>query len=70
MTCSLTDMQSSPWLCHVCDYSSGESEPEICALCYRTTCDRHLRSASVLDTSTGLYVPEKVCIICGSNSRL
>lgn len=46
MGCS-DDMERSPWIRHICDYPSAETESQACDLCYRVTCSLHLRPASV-----------------------
>lgn len=65
---SSNEMERAPWICHVCDYKSAETESKVCALCYRTTCALHLRSASIYNEKNGLYETAEVCIYCGSSS--
>ena len=62
-----TEMEKSPWICHVCDYKSAETESQACELCFRVTCELHLRPASVYNKHNGLYETARVCIVCGSS---
>ncbi|MDH3997684.1 MAG: hypothetical protein OET90_02490 [Desulfuromonadales bacterium] len=61
-------MERSPWICHICDYKSENTESETCDLCYRVTCSLHLRKASIYDKQSGLYVTADVCIDCAAKS--
>ncbi len=61
-------MERSPWMCHICNYTSDNTESQACDLCYRVTCELHLRSASVYNPENGLYETAKVCIDCGTNA--
>jgi len=61
-------MERSPWMCHICDYKSAETESQACELCFRVTCPLHLRPASIYNTDNGLYVTAMVCIACGSKT--
>ena len=65
--CSSDDpMEKSPWMCHVCDYTSDDTDSQVCDLCYRVTCELHLKAASVYNPDNGLYETARVCIECGS----
>jgi hypothetical protein len=67
--CSSGDeMERSPWMCHICNYTCDKTESQACDLCYRVTCELHLRSASVYNPENGLYESAKVCIECGSQT--
>ena len=67
--CSSGDeMDRSPWMCHICNYTSSDTESQACDLCYRVTCELHLRPASVYNPENGLYETAQVCIECGSKS--
>lgn len=57
-------MERSPWICHVCDFKSSETESRVCDLCYRTTCALHLRPASIYNEQSGLYETAAVCLTC------
>ena len=65
MSCS-NDMERSPWLCHICHYTSDQAASEVCDICFRTTCALHLRPASIYNEKNGLYETARVCIQCGS----
>ena len=67
MGCS-DDMERSPWICHICDYKSDETESQSCDLCYRVTCSLHLRPASILNPKNGLYETAGVCISCAADN--
>ncbi|MGD9018937.1 MAG: hypothetical protein PVF84_01730 [Desulfuromonadales bacterium] len=57
-------MEKSPWMCHVCDYKSTDTESQACDLCFRVTCELHLRPASVYNEDNGLYETARVCLVC------
>ncbi len=59
-------MERSPWICHVCDFKSAATESQVCDLCFRVTCDRHLRPASIYNEDNGLYETARVCIECAA----
>jgi len=67
MGCS-DDMERSPWMCHICDFTSSDSESRVCDLCYRVTCSLHLRPASVYNEQNGLYETASVCIACAADN--
>ena len=60
------NMERSPWVCHVCDYTSAEGEAKVCDLCYRVTCSLHLRPASIYNEKSGLFETAAVCIACAA----
>ncbi len=62
------DMERSPWICHICDYTSAETESKTCDLCYRVTCSLHLRPASIYNQNNGLYETAAVCIACAADN--
>jgi hypothetical protein len=62
-----SEMEKSPWICHVCDFKSADTESQACDLCFRVTCELHLRPASVYNKDNGLYETARVCIVCGSS---
>jgi hypothetical protein len=62
------DMERSPWICHICDFTSAEIESKACDLCYRVTCSLHLRPASVYNQNSGLYETAAVCIACAADN--
>jgi hypothetical protein len=62
-----SDMEKSPWLCHICDFKSDATASRTCAICYRTTCALHLRPASIYNAGNGLYETAEVCISCGAS---
>jgi hypothetical protein len=61
--------ERSPWLCHICNYTSDQTEARVCDLCFRTTCELHLRPASIYNPVNGLYETAHVCIECGANAH-
>lgn len=67
MGCS-DDMERSPWICHICDFTSDDTESQACDLCYRVTCSLHLRPASVYNEQNGLYETASVCIACAAEN--
>jgi len=64
-----SDMERSPWICHICNFRSDNTESKICDLCYRVTCPLHLRPASILNDKNGLYETAAVCISCASSRK-
>jgi hypothetical protein len=62
------DMERSPWICHICDYTSAETESKACDLCYRVTCSLHLRPASIYNQNNHLYETAAVCIACAADN--
>ncbi len=68
MGCS-DEMERSPWVCHICDYKSDDTESKACDLCYRVTCSLHLRPASIYNGKNGLYETAAVCIACASSQK-
>ena len=68
MNCS-SDMERSPWICHVCNFKSDSTESKVCDLCYRVTCPLHLRPASIYNEKNGLYETAAVCISCASTRK-
>lgn len=61
-------MERSPWMCHICDFKSAKTESKVCDLCYRVTCELHLRAASVYNPNNRLYETARVCIECASKA--
>ena len=61
-------MEKSPWMCHICNYTSDKTESEACELCYRVACELHLKTASIYNEDSGLYITAKVCVECGANA--
>ncbi len=58
------DIESTPWICHVCDYRSSTTESVACSVCYKTTCTAHLQHKSAFNAESGLYELQPVCIYC------
>jgi len=56
--------ERSPWICHICDFTSETTKSRTCERCYRVTCPAHLQKVSVYNEQTGLYVLEDVCVAC------
>ncbi len=56
----------SPWLCHVCNYTSSTTESIACSLCYKTTCSVHLKHVTAYNAESGLYELQPVCIHCAA----
>jgi len=54
---------NTPWICHVCGKSS-RGESSVCEICFRTTCQKHLRRSSIYNKESGLYEFTAVCIEC------
>ncbi|PLX99010.1 MAG: hypothetical protein C0623_10555 [Desulfuromonas sp.] len=61
---SSNDPEKSPWICHVCDYTSTDTEPVACAFCYKVTCATHLAHKTMLNKETGLYELQPICVEC------
>lgn len=62
-----SDSGDGPWICHVCDFkSTGKSRA--CSVCYKTTCDTHLRHVTVYNPENGLYELQPVCLHCAIES--
>ena len=61
--------ESSPWICHVCDYKATTGSGTACSLCYKTTCAAHLRRSPSLNPQTGLFELTPVCICCATLGR-
>jgi len=61
-------MERSPWLCHICNFTSDDTESQVCDLCFRVTCQLHLRPASVYNERNGLYETASVCIACAAEN--
>ena len=59
--------EKSPWICHVCDYTSKTEESKTCSLCFRVTCSLHLQKVQVYNEQSGLYEPAEICIYCTPN---
>jgi hypothetical protein len=62
------NMERAPWVCHVCDYTSDDTESKACDLCFRVTCSLHLRPASLYNEKNGLYETAAVCISCAADN--
>lgn len=62
--------ESSPWLCHICDYRSNISEGLTCAECYKICCRQHVTVATVLNPQSGLYELQQICIECQLKKNL
>jgi hypothetical protein len=58
------EMERSPWICHICDFKSSDTESKACDLCYRVACSLHLRPASIYNEKNGLYETASVCVAC------
>lgn len=58
--------EHSPWICHVCDATST-SESTACSVCYKTTCDLHLKHVSVFNKESGLYEIVPICVHCAAS---
>ncbi len=56
--------EKSPWMCHVCDYTSNDTEPVACAFCYKVTCAVHLAHKTVKNEETGLFELQPICVEC------
>ena len=56
--------EKSPWMCHVCDYTSDSTEPIACALCYKIACSSHIVHKTVLNEESGLYELQPICVDC------
>jgi len=62
--------EKSPWICHICDHKSVNSEPVACSVCYKITCAMHLVHKTVLSRETGLYELQPVCVDCQIKANL
>ena len=67
--CASSEMERSPWICHVCDFKSDTTESKACDLCYRVTCSLHLRPASIYNKKNGLYETAAVCLTCAISRK-
>ncbi len=56
--------ESSPWMCHICDYRSTIGEGLVCSECYKITCREHITTTSVYNPDSGLYELQLVCVEC------
>lgn len=54
----------SPWMCHICNYSSTAEKGVACSRCYKITCRQHLRTASLFNPESGLYEFARICALC------
>jgi len=54
----------TPWICHVCGKVS-RGAAVTCEMCFRTTCQRHLKRSSRYNRESGLYEFTSVCTECG-----
>jgi len=55
--------ERSPWICHVCDHKHVDGEAEACSVCYKTTCNLHLKRVPV-ETESGILVLQPICLYC------
>ena len=63
------DSEGGYWLCHVCELKSiGKSR--VCAACFKTTCDKHLRHVTAYNPASGLYELQPICLHCAIESTL
>lgn len=62
--------EKSPWLCHVCDYTSQSEESVACSVCFKTTCSAHLKIVTVYNTENGLYEFQPICVLCAAAEHL
>ena len=60
----------SPWMCHICDYSSTVGEGHVCSECYKITCSEHITISSVLNHQSGLYELLPICVACQFKKQL
>jgi hypothetical protein len=60
----------TPWLCHICDYSSNIGEGQACCECYKIACHEHMTVATVLNSGSGLYELKQVCVECQLRKEL
>ncbi len=56
--------ERSPWLCHICGYSSTLGEGQACAECYKISGRKHLIVATVHNPQTSLYELKQICVEC------
>ena len=61
---SSSNEEKSPWMCHVCDFTSKDTEPIACAFCYKVTCAIHLAHKTVMNEESGLYELQPICVEC------
>lgn len=54
----------SPWMCHVCSFSSNVGEGLVCSECYKISCRQHTTISSAFNPQTGLYELKQVCVEC------
>ncbi|MDT8420551.1 MAG: hypothetical protein RQ754_08975 [Desulfuromonadales bacterium] len=59
----MSDLEQSPWICHVCDRRFPGGEAEACSVCYKTACSLHLKRVPV-ERESGLLVLEPICVHC------
>jgi len=64
------DYEKSPWICHVCGYTSVVEEGIACDRCYKITCRRHLTVATVHNEDSGLYELKQICVECQLRKHL
>ncbi len=62
--------RNSPWICHVCDKKSDQTEGQACSECFKIACSQHLHIASRLNQDSGLYELKQVCVECQLRSQL
>ena len=64
------DYERSPWICHVCGYTSVVGEGKACDRCYKITCHQHLTAATVFNEKSGLYEFQQICVECQFQKHL
>jgi len=62
--------ESSPWMCHVCDFISTFGEGITCAECYKLTCRDHITTTTTLNKEAGLYEISQICVECQFKKKL
>jgi len=59
----MSSEEQSPWMCHICDKLFTTGESDACSVCYKTTCNAHLKRVPV-ETESGILILEPVCLYC------
>jgi hypothetical protein len=60
----IDESANTPWICHVCDFTSSASESRACAVCYKTTCPAHLKTVPTFNAETRLFELQPICVLC------
>lgn len=62
--------EHSPWMCHICGFTSVVGEGLVCSECYKITCNKHITTSMVLNEETQLYEIKLVCVECQFRKQL